>query len=147
MKLKLWVNAEGADDLDLHVAIKKFDKHGNEVYFPDFQHIENGLAASGWLRVSHRELDEEKSTPWQPWLKHERLLKLGPDEIVSCEVEILASATGFRSGEKLQLIVQGYDIIDVFNRFKHEETVNIGHHVIHTGGEYDSHLLVPAVTV
>ena len=59
MKLKLWVNAEGADDLDLHVAIKKFDKYGNEVYFPDFQHIEDGLAASGWLRVSHRELDEE----------------------------------------------------------------------------------------
>ena len=147
MKLKLWVNAEGADDLDLHVAIKKFDKYGSEVYFPDFQHIENGLAASGWLRVSHRELDEEKSTPSQPWLKHERLLKLGHDEIVSCEVEILASATGFRKGEKLQLIVQGYDIIDVFNRFKHEETVNSGHHVIHTGGEYDSHLLVPAVAV
>jgi putative CocE/NonD family hydrolase len=147
MKLKLWVSAEEADDLDLHVAIKKFDKHGNEVYFPDFQHIENGLAASGWLRVSHRELDEEKSTPWQPWLKHERLLKLAPDEIVPCEVEILASATGFRAGDKLQLVVQGYDIISVFNRFKHEETVNAGYHVIHTGGDYDSHLLVPAVAV
>jgi predicted acyl esterase len=147
MKLKLWVSAEDADDLDLHVAIKKFDKHGNEVYFPDFQHIENGLAASGWLRVSHRELDEEKSTPWQPWLKHERLLKLAPGDIVPCEVEILASATGFLAGDKLQLIVQGYDIISVFNRFKHEETVNVGHHVIHTGGDYDSHLLVPAVAV
>ena len=147
MKLKLWVSAEDADDLDLHVAIKKFDKHGNEVYFPDFQHIENGLAASGWLRVSHRELDEEKSTPWQPWLKHERLLKLAPNEIVPCEVEILASATGFRVGDKLQLIVQGYDIISVFNRFKHEDTVNADHHVIYTGGDYDSHLLVPAVAI
>lgn len=147
MKLKLWVSAEDANDLDLHVAVKKFDKHGNEVYFPDFQHIENGLAASGWLRVSHRELDEEKSTPWQPWLKHERLLKLAPDDIVPCEVEILASATGFRAGDKLQLIVQGYDIISVFNRFKHEDTVNAGHHVIYTGGDYDSHLLVPAVAV
>ena len=147
MKLKLWVSADGADDLDLHVAIKKFDKHGNEVYFPDFQHVEKGLTASGWLRVSHRELDEGKSTPWQPWLKHERLLKLEPDEIVPCEVEILASATGFRAGDTLQLIVQGYDIIDVFNRFKHEDTVNAGHHVIHTGGDYDSHLLVPAVAV
>ena len=147
IKLKLWVSAEDADDLDLHVAIKKFDKHGNEVYFPDFQHIENGLAASGWLRVSHRELDEEKSTPWQPWLKHERLLKLAPCAIVPCEVEILASATGFRAGDKLQLIVQGYDIISVFNRFKHEDTVNAGHHIIHTGGDYDSHLLVPAVAV
>ena len=147
MKLKLWVSAEDANDLDLHIAVKKFDKHGNEVYFPDFQHIENGLAASGWLRVSHRELDEEKSTPWQPWLKHERLLKLAPDDIVPCEVEILASATGFRAGDKLQLIVQGYDIISVFNRFKHEDTVNAGHHVIYTGGDYDSHLLVPAVAV
>jgi len=147
MKLKLWVSAEDANDLDLHVAVKKFDTHGNEVYFPDFQHIENGLAASGWLRVSHRELDEEKSTPWQPWLKHERLLKLAPDDIVPCEVEILASATGFRAGDKLQLIVQGYDIISVFNRFKHEDTVNAGHHVIYTGGDYDSHLLVPAVAV
>ena len=147
MKLKLWVSAEDANDLDLHVAVKKFDTHGNEVYFPDFQHIENGLAASGWLRVSHRELDEKKSTPWQPWLKHERLLKLAPDDIVPCEVEILASATGFRAGDKLQLIVQGYDIISVFNRFKHEDTVNAGHHVIYTGGDYDSHLLVPAVAV
>jgi hypothetical protein len=147
MKLKLWVSAEGADDLDLHVAIKKFDKHGNEIYFPDFQHVEKGLAASGWLRVSHRELDEEKSTPWQPWLKHERLLKLSDGEIVPCEVEILASATGFKAGDQLQLIVQGYDIISVFNRFKHEDTVNAGTHVIYTGGEYDSHLLVPAVAV
>ncbi|MBT5051366.1 MAG: CocE/NonD family hydrolase [Rhodospirillaceae bacterium] len=147
MKLKLWVSAEGADDLDLHVGIKKFDRHGNEKFFADFQHVEKGLAASGWLRVSHRELDAEKSTPWQPWLKHERMLKLQPGEIVPCEVEILASATGFAAGDRLQIVVQGYDIIDVFNRFKHQETVNAGHHVIHTGGEYDSHLLVPAVAV
>jgi len=147
MKLKLWVSADGSDDLDLHVAIKKFNKHGKEVCFPDFQHIENGLAASGWLRVSHRELDESKSKSWQPWLKHERLLKLSENEIVPCEVEILASATGFRVGDKLQLIIQGYDIIDVFNRFKHTDTVNAGHHVIFTGGEYDSHLLVPVVPI
>jgi len=66
---------------------------------------------------------------------------------VPCEVEILASATGFRVGDKLQLIVQGYDIISVFNRFKHEDTVNADHHVIYTGGDYDSHLLVPAVAI
>jgi predicted acyl esterase len=109
MKLKLWVSAEGTDDLDLHVAIKKFDRYGNEIYFPDFQHVENGLAASGWLRVSHRELDPARSTPWQPWLKHERLLKLSEGEIVPCEVEILASATGFKAGDRLRLVVQGYD--------------------------------------
>jgi predicted acyl esterase len=60
-------------------------------------------------------------------------------------VEILASATGFKAGDRLRLVVQGYDIIDVFNRFKHQDTVNAGTHVIHTGGDYNSHLLIPAV--
>jgi predicted acyl esterase len=78
MKLKLWVQAEGADDMDLFVGVKKFDRRGVEVYFPDLNHIEHGQVASGWLRVSHRERDEARSTPYQPWLKHERLLKLAP---------------------------------------------------------------------
>ena len=43
---------------------------------------ENGQVAVGWLRVSHRELDPEKSTPYQPWMKHEKLLKLKEGEIV-----------------------------------------------------------------
>lgn len=145
IKLKLWVSAEGADDLDLHVALKKIDKYGNEVPFLDFQHVEDGLMASGWLRVSHRELDEEMSTPDRPWLKHERELKLSDGEIVSCEVEILPSGTGFLAGDQLVLIVQGHDILERFARFTHTDTVNKGHHVIHTGGQYDSHLLIPVL--
>ena len=27
----------------------------------------------------------------------------------------------------------------------HEDSVNQGHHVIYTGGTYDSHLLVPVI--
>lgn len=145
MKLRLWVAADGADDLDLHVGLKKFDRHGNEVPFLDFQHVENGLVASGWLRVSHREQDEKLSTPDRPWLKHQRLLKLSAGEIVAAEVEILPSATGFRAGETLQLIVQGHDILESFARFTHRNTVNQGHHVIHTGGQYDSFLLIPVL--
>lgn len=145
MNLRLWVSAEGADDMDLHVAVKKFDRHGNEVYFPDFQHCERGVAASGWLRVSHRELDEARSTPWQPWYRHERLLKLQPGDVVPVEIEVLPSATGFAAGDELRLVVQGHDIVDFFARFKHEETVNRGHHVIHAGGRYDSHLLIPVL--
>ena len=67
MKLKLWVAADGADDMDLEVGIKKFDRQGREVFFPQLNHMENGMVASGWLRVSHRELDEQRATPQQPW--------------------------------------------------------------------------------
>ena len=59
MKLKLWVATEEADDMDLFIGIKKINRQGEEVHFPDFNHIENGQVATGWLRVSHRELDIE----------------------------------------------------------------------------------------
>ena len=124
MKLKLWVEAEGADDMDLFVAIKKFDKRGHEVYLPDYNHIENGLVANGWLRVSHRELDPEKSTPYQPCLKHQRLLKLKPGEVVPVEIEIWPSSTLFRAGESLGLVIQGGDVISTGWRGLHQETLN-----------------------
>lgn len=145
MKLKLWVSAERADDMDLHVGVRKFDSHGNEVHMLDFQHNERGVAAIGWLRVSHRELDDERSTPYQPWYKHESLAKLEPGEIVPVEIEIMASGTGFGPGDQLLLIVQGHDIITNPRRFTHDDTVNQGRHVIHAGGGYDSHLLVPVL--
>jgi len=145
MKLKLWVSAEGSDDMDLFLGIKKLDRRGKEVYFPDAIHIEPGQVATGWLRVSHRELDEEKSTPYQPWLKHERLLKLKDKEIVPVEIEIRPSGTLFRAGESLKLLIQGSEIITTGYRYQHKETVNKGKHIIHSGAKYDSHLLVPVI--
>jgi len=152
MKLKLWVSAEDADDMDIFVGIKKFDRRGNEVYLPDFNHIENGQVASGWLRVSHRELDLEKSTPYQPVLKHKRLLKLNKDEIVPVEIEILPSSILLKSGESLVLVIRGSDIITEENAdgstkgYGHKDTVNKGTYSIYVGGNYDSHLLVPIIS-
>ena len=148
MKLRLWVSAKGSDDMDLFVGVKKFDRRGKEVFLPDFNHIEHGQVASGWLRVSHRELDEQRSTLYQPWLKHQRLLKLKEGEIVPVEIEIWPSSILFRAGESLRLVVQGSEIVTsnlMPLRCGHGETVNKGEHIIHTGGEYDSHLLVPVI--
>ena len=148
MKLKLWVSAEGADDLDLFVGIKKFDKRGNEVHFMDWDAIEKGQVAHGWLRVSARELDEERSTPLQPWHKHQQSLMLKEGEIVPVEVEILPSGTLFKTGESIQLVIQNCDILAYSPpeyTSMHINTVNRGRHVIYTGGEYDSHLLVPVI--
>jgi uncharacterized protein len=155
MKLKLWVSADEGDDLDLFVGIHKLDRRGHEVYFADFNHIENGRVASGWLRVSHRELDPERSSEHQPWHKHTRRLPVAPGEIVPAEVEIWPSATLFRAGESIVVQVRGTDIPlerimgvppeQWAKRYQHRETANTGRHTIHTGGPYDSHLLVPVV--
>jgi len=77
-------------------------------------------------------------------LAHRRERKLGPGEIVKCEIEILPSATLFRPDETLRVVVQGKDIYRYprpLIQARHEDSVNRGRHVIHTGGEYPSHLL------
>ncbi len=148
MKLKLWVQADGSDDMDLFVAIEKIDRAGYIVPFPFFGNHDDGPAALGWLRVSHRELDEEKSTPYQPFHKHQRELKLKAGEIVPVEIEIWPSSTLFERGEKLRVIIQGSDIYSYPNERhtnEHTATVNKGTHVIFTGGKYDSHLLMPVM--
>ena len=148
MKLKLWVQADGSDDMDLFVAIEKIDRAGYLVLFPFFGNHDDGPVALGWLRVSHRELDQEKSTPYQPVHKHQREIKLKRNEILPVEIEIWPSCTLFEKGERLRIVVQGSDIYWYPNERHtngHTATVNKGEHVIYTGGKYDSHLLVPVI--
>jgi predicted acyl esterase len=149
MKLKLWAQAEGSDDMDLFVALEKIDRTGRLVRFPFFSSHEDGPVALGWLRVSHRELDQSRSTAYQPVHPHTREEKLGRGEIVPVEIEILPSGTRFEPGEQLRVVVQGSDIYYYPGGWPtnaHDgRTVNRGEHVIYAGGQYDSHLLVPVV--
>ncbi len=148
MKLKLWVKADGSDDMDLFVALEKIDRTGYIVPFPHFGNHDDGPVALGWLRVSHRELDEERSTPYQPVHKHQKEIKLKSGEIVPVEIEIWPSSTIFDRGEKLRVVVQGSDIYsypEERHTCGHSMTVNKGRHVIYTGGKCDSHLLVPVI--
>jgi len=64
MVLKLWISALDADDLDLFVALKKFDRQGREVHFCGKDGFREGIVALGWLRVSQRHLNPERSEPW-----------------------------------------------------------------------------------
>jgi len=147
-KLRLWVSAEGSDDMDLFVALQKLDTDGNKVNFPFFSTFEDGNVALGWLRVSRGELDEQKSTPQQPKYAHQRDQLLKEGEIVPVDIEIWPSSTLFHAGETLRIVVQGHDV----NRYeeglfaqRHEYLKNKGRHLIHTGGRYDTHLLLPII--
>jgi predicted acyl esterase len=148
MKLRLWASVDRGDDFDLFVAIQKIGTDGAIVPFPFWAHFDDGPVALGWLRASHRELDAKRSTEYQPVLAHRRELKIAAGEIVPLDVEIWASGTQFDAGEGLRLVLQGSDIY-VYPKpvmcDRHEQTVNQGRHIVHTGGIYDSHLLVPVI--
>ncbi len=147
MKLHLWVEAQDADDMDLFVAIEKLDRRGTRVPFVFYAMNENGPVALGWLRVSHRALDALRSRPQQPVHSHLAEQRLAPGERVPVDIEIWASATQFREGECLRVVVQGHDIpepgVPNAPMARHEDTRNRGLHILHTGGAYDTHLLIP----
>jgi len=64
MKLKLWVQADGSDDMDLFVAIEKIDRAGYLVPFAFFGNHDDGPSPLGGSGFSHRELDKDKSTTY-----------------------------------------------------------------------------------
>ncbi|KAK2484334.1 hypothetical protein H9L39_06126 [Fusarium oxysporum f. sp. albedinis] len=151
VKLKLWVEAKGAENMDLFVTLRKTDRHGKEVVFPWLTVMDNGPIGFGWLRVSRRELDEARSKPWQPYHSHVRdLPPLRNGEIVPVELEIQPTSCRLRSGDTLHVVVSGHDYRqgeypEHAPIARHTDTVNKGSHVIHFGGDYDSHLLLPVI--
>jgi len=148
LKLRLWVEADGADDLDLFVYVQKLDRRGE--WLPSkvlgFDHP----GAQGWLRVSHRELDPARSTPSEPFLLHRRQQFLKPKEIVPVEIGIWPTSMFWHAGQQLRLVVSGHFRREMppswWETFNYEVR-NRGEHIIHTGGKYDSHLLVPKIPV
>ena len=145
MKLRLWVEADGNDDMDLFVAIRKLDPTGK--WLPTLVMGAPHPGCPGKLRVSLREVDETHPhhREFQPWHPFKNVQKLKPGEIVPVEIEIYGSSRVWHAGEQLQVEVMGhYERIDWFEPFAWN-TNNKGNHVIHTGGKYDSYLLVPYI--
>jgi len=145
VKLRLWISTSG-DDADLFAILRKRDADGNEVRFP----AQNGAdipAAVGWLRASHRKLDDARSTAYRPVHTHDEIQKLSPGEIVPVEIEIWPTSVVLGAGESLLLEVGPEDDPDM-DPFLHNhpvDRVRTGSVTIHTGGEYDSHLLMPLI--
>lgn len=142
MKLRLWVEADGAGDMDLFVVVQKLDQQGK--LLPTLVLDEPCPGAPGQLRVSHRELDEARSTPYEPFHTHRREQLLRPKEIVPVDIGIWATSMLWRAGQQLRVIVAGHELAP----FRVESGVllrNRGEHIIHTGGKFDSHLLVPII--
>jgi hypothetical protein len=147
--LRLWVEADGSDDMDLFVAIRHLNADGQVVHYPLDTIHRNGEAALGWLRISHRHLDADKSKPYRPVLTHDREERIAPGQIVPVDIEFRPSSTLFRAGDTLQVVVQGGDFA-VNNRelpgvIGHTALRNTGRHVLHVGGEHASRLLLPVI--
>lgn len=144
LKLRLWVEAEGADDMDLFITIQKLDEEGKHIPLLVLGQPHPGLP--GKLRVSLREVDEKKSSDYQPFYTYSREQLLKPKEIVPVDIEIWPTSLIWHTGQGLRVVVSGHYIREPgwFEPFAWDLR-NKGNHIIHTGGKYDSHLLIPVV--
>ncbi len=144
IKLHLWVEAEGSDDIDIFTLIQKLDPQGKPLVTPyDY------MGPDGRMRASHRQLDARRSTSWLPYHTHrfEELLK--PGQIVSVDIEIRPTGMLLHANQQLRITIAG------FNPYSSRElshlgmpgpqTRNKGFHVIHTGEKYDSYLQIPFI--
>jgi hypothetical protein len=144
IKLRLWVEADGAGDMDLFARIIKLDAQGKPLFQDSIIYAYSG--PDGRIRVSHRQLDPEKSTPLQPVHTHKVEEFLCPGQIVPVEIQIWPTGLLFHPGQQLQLVIAGFDyMLSKPGDRPTPKACNKGNHIIHTGGKYDSHLLIPVI--
>jgi len=65
--------------------------------------------AHGWLRASHRNLDETRSAAWQPFHTHDHIQPLNPEEVYLLRIEIWSTSIVIPPGHRLGLTVRGRD--------------------------------------
>ena len=124
-------------DINFFVSIWDVDQDGNET-----------LLTRGWLKGSHREIDQEKSKPWQPVLTHTNPEPLIPGQVYKFDIEIMPTANLFKAGHQIALRIKG--AVDE----PHKTTLNANHapHLsrqtpsivtIYQDADYPSCLLLP----
>ncbi|KAF7125709.1 hypothetical protein CNMCM5793_002002 [Aspergillus hiratsukae] len=160
-KVRLWVSCDAKDDMDVVVQIRKVDKAGNplmQTTFPapvldrdvPFTSLLKVTGSQGFLRASHRiSRDEKKLSPdgQEIFYTHDRAEKIAPGTVVPLDITIWPMGMVFQAGEGIMLRVSGHSMNGLFFSIAEEpEDANVGEHVIHTGGKYDSHLIVPVIS-
>ena len=160
-KAHLWVEARGADDMDLFVLVQKLDAYGTALQaftVPNQSAVAHDLTdhgatilrykgSDGRLRVSARHLDPALSTDDVPAHSFDRVEKLTPGEIVEIEIELFPIGLAFHPGEQLRFVISSRNLLGTLMPAIREYVgVNSGQHVIHTGGEHASYLRLPIQT-
>ena len=151
IKLKLWVEARARpgetpppDDMILCCFIDKQDIQGQSIRFYGSVGQNQDMLTRGYGRATRRELNLTETKPYHPVLLGARDEKLRAGDVVPLEIAFCPSSTFFGKGERLRLIVSATDIVHA-PIFKKDTSINRGRHIVHFGGAFDSHLLIPRI--
>lgn len=130
-----------SDDADFIVKLKDVSPDGSEF-----------VLSRGWLKASHREVDKEKSKPWQPYHPHTSATPVVPGEINEYTIEIRPISNLFKKGHKIKLEIWGCDFpsdpVDftllwpLWSHLSYDQETS--YKIYHTP-QYRSYLLLPII--
>ncbi len=67
------------------------------------------VASKGWLKASHREKDEERSTTLRPFYTHTNPQPLVPNEVYQFDIELMPVSYLFKRGHRIRLELANSD--------------------------------------
>lgn len=95
-------------DADLFLVFRVFTADMREIVFAGAIDPHTPVA-QGWLRASHRKVDEPLSKPWRPYHTHDERQPLTPGEPVDLLIEIWPTCIVIPAGCRIALSVRGRD--------------------------------------
>ncbi|CNF04559.1 X-Pro dipeptidyl-peptidase (S15 family) protein [Mycobacterium tuberculosis] len=165
LSCRLWISSS-TTNADVFLVLRLFDPTGDEVLFEGAIDPQMPLT-QGWLRATHRELDETKTLPYRPFHPHTSEQPLTPGEAVELAIEIWPTSIVVPSGYSIGLSILGRDFdhgraSDTSNHlagafrgvgpFMHNDPIDRPpaelertRITVLSGPEHASHLLVPVI--
>ncbi len=160
--------SSSTSDADIFLVVRVFDPAGDEVTFQGALDP-HAPVAQGWLRASHRGLDDRLSEPWRPVHTHRERAPLTPGEPVELDIEIWPTSIVVPAGYTVALAVRGRDyeyegdvgesaeITTFKNRFtgcgpflhddpddRPDEDLG-GRTTLHLGPDHTAHVILPVI--
>jgi predicted acyl esterase len=100
--------SSSTEDADIFVVFRVFSSDLREVTFTGAIDPHTPVA-QGWLRASHRKLDETLSRPYRPYHSHDEVQRLQPGIPVDLTIEIWPTSIVVPKGYRIALSVRGKD--------------------------------------
>ncbi|HSU62514.1 MAG TPA: CocE/NonD family hydrolase, partial [Burkholderiales bacterium] len=104
------------------------------------------VVTKGWLRASHRALDESHSTEMEPYHPHTQPEPLKPGEVYRFDISLEPNAYRFKQGNRIRLEIVNGDspITDVLWTHYYQPN-KIGQDTLHHSARYLSALVLPVI--
>ena len=132
--VNLYASCRGTDMI-LRASIWDISPEGQET-----------LLSNGWLRASHRDLDEQKSKDWLPVHTHANPQPVVPGQVYLFKFDIWPIANLFKAGHRMMLKISSADdppenLYEVGHEHLISQTPNTI--TVYHSAEHPSHILVP----